>query len=228
VVCILHSAASVADCNTLQHTASTATNSKKRIHKYIPAREYVVRTALLLQHTAPHCTTLQHTSKKNFNHYTSISIYPAQRYALCTALLLQHTATHCNTLQHTATHCNTLQQTSGTKNSIVTMYTNTLICSSHSATSATYCTTSHHTIPHCTTLHRTSHENYIITLHPSTVICVLHSAASTTLRHTATHSTTPQHTATHFKKKALYLFTYGVAAINRLLKIIGLLCKRAL
>jgi len=42
-----------------------------------------------LQHTAPHCNTMQCTDKH------------------CNTL--QHCATHCNTLQHTATHCNTLQ-----------------------------------------------------------------------------------------------------------------------
>jgi len=48
-----------------------------------------------LQHTATHCNTLQHTATH-----------------LCfRCRWLQHTATHCNTLQHIATHCNTLQHT---------------------------------------------------------------------------------------------------------------------
>jgi len=40
----------------------------------------------VLQHTATHCNTLQHTARCN---------------------TLQHTATHHNTLQHTTPHCNT-------------------------------------------------------------------------------------------------------------------------
>ena len=45
-----------------------------------------------LQHTATHCSILQHS--------VTLASY-------CNTL--QHTATHYNTLQHTATHCNTLQ-----------------------------------------------------------------------------------------------------------------------
>jgi len=42
-----------------------------------------------------------------------------------------------------------------------------------------------------------------------------------------THGNTQQHTATHCQDIAL-LCVYGVASIRRLLKIIGLFCKRAL
>ena len=56
-----------------------------------------------LQHTAPHCNTLQHT---RIPAPASFWLF----YVSCTAPCcntLQHSATHCNTLQHTATRTHT-------------------------------------------------------------------------------------------------------------------------
>jgi len=73
---------------SLHHPVS---KSSERVAKCIGRLLYYHRD--VLQHTATHCNTLQHT-------------------AHCTTLLPSGCpATHCNTLYHTATHCNTLQHT---------------------------------------------------------------------------------------------------------------------
>jgi len=91
-------------CNTLQHTAITATHYKTL--QNITTRCNILYTIMIeldtLQHTATHYNTLQHTA----THYNTLqhTVYNHYRAAThCNAL--QHTATHCNTLQHTATHC---------------------------------------------------------------------------------------------------------------------------
>jgi len=120
-------------------------------------------------------------------------------------------AIHCNVLQHTAAHYNTLQHT--------VLHYNTLF-------------TLHNTAPHCTTLHHTA------------PLC-------NTPQHTATHNNTLQHVPTQsvghshwrggillasqwvvwisraqwvFRLSQTQRFSYGVATISRLLKIIGLFC----
>jgi len=87
------------------------------------------RGNLLVQHTAPHCTTMHHAATTT----TLIATQPfrdrgnfLQQQTRCNTL--QHTATRCNTLQHTVTHCSTLQHT------------------------ATHCNTLRHTATHCNTL----------------------------------------------------------------------------
>ena len=118
--------------------------------------------------------------------------------------ILHHTATHCNTLQHTATHCNTLQ----------------------------------HTATHSYCVHVSAH--FLSVLRGGCRIKIqdtlnlpngwdLRSVRDTTSRcntlqccNTLHHPITLQHTARY------HLHTYGVAAISRLLKTIGLFCKRAL
>jgi len=67
-----------------------------------------------LQHTATHCTVLQHTAL----HWEANTVTPFLKncwvqwrgaVSYQNTFFLQHTATHFNTPQHTATHCNTLQ-----------------------------------------------------------------------------------------------------------------------
>ena len=84
-------------------------------------------------------------------------------------------------------------------------------------------------------------------IHDESCVCeaLQHTATHcNTLQHTATHCNTLQHTATHCNTLCIcdimlcvYMTswmsrvapqTYGVATISRLLKIIGLFCKRAL
>jgi len=57
----------------------------------------------LLQYTATHCTTLQHT------YPSAAAVAAASAASLSTLAPLQRTTTHCNTLHRTATRCNTLQ-----------------------------------------------------------------------------------------------------------------------
>ena len=71
-----------------------------------------------------------------------------------------------------------------------------------------------HTATHCNTLHLTS--SLCSTLQHTTTRCH-------TLQHAATRCNTLQPTATRYI--SLY---YGLATISRLLKIIGLFCKKAL
>jgi len=71
----------------------------------------------ILQHTATHCNTLQHTRCNTLQH-AAICCNTVQHTLQLTAFArvtapcntLQHTATYCNT--HAATRCNTLQHTS--------------------------------------------------------------------------------------------------------------------
>ena len=77
--------ATVAHCNTLQHTA-THCNTLQHAATHCNTLQHAATHCNTLQHTATHCNTLQHTATH------------------CNTL--QHTATHCNTLQHTATHFN--------------------------------------------------------------------------------------------------------------------------
>jgi len=75
----------------------------------------------ILQHTATHCNTLQHTTiqktsasasgttraaKFVVEHISDTRPHTATHYNI-----LQYTATHCNTLHLTAAHCSTLQHT---------------------------------------------------------------------------------------------------------------------
>jgi len=84
----------------------------------------------MMQHTATHCITLQHTTCNTLQQHDQHTAthrdtlqHPQHPAAQCCNNMIQHTATHfdtlhatrCNniisTLQHTATHCNTLQYT---------------------------------------------------------------------------------------------------------------------
>ena len=79
-------------------------------------------TSRLLQHTAIHCNTLQHTGTGDIS------------------TPLQYTAAHCSTLQHTAAHCSTLQHTA------------THWSGRYQYTTATLCSTLQHIATHCNTL----------------------------------------------------------------------------
>ena len=135
-------------CNTLQHTAITATRCS------------TATTRTCKKSFATHCNTVQLTA----SHYSTLQHTATHCNTLCNSL--HHTtahcntnATHCNTLQHTATHCNTLQHTA-------------THCATHCITlqhAATHCTTlqrSHYTIffgnilqyaaTHCNSLQHTT------------------------------------------------------------------------
>ena len=113
----------------------------------------------MLQLTATHCNTLQHTAiyfktlqlsatlcntlQHAATHYSTLLLtttyFKTVHHSVMLCNTRQHTATHCNTLQtlhHTATHCNTLQHT------------------------ATHCNTLQHTATHCNSLH---HPHRLIT-----------------------------------------------------------------
>ena len=117
---------------------------------------------------------------------------------------------HCNTLQHTATHCNTLQHTA-TLSPITRLEWRALMWTGIIVQmlqhTATHCNTPQHTATHCNTLQHTA------TLPPITwllwrVLMWTWIIGSLTL---------PK-----------IRLDYGVATISRLLKMIGLFCKRAL
>ena len=147
----------------------------------------------ILQHTATHCNTLQHTT------------YLATHSDVWRDFhMLRHTATHCNTLQHTAIHCNTLQHTA--------THCNTL---RHTATHCNTLNTLQHTATHCNTLHTLTHSP-MCGVTPSyrwhvLFVCVpgLHRRSDMTpsysYTHTTTHCNTLQHTATHCNTLYLHI-----------------------
>ena len=162
--------------------------------------QYTATHCSTLQHTAAHCSTLQHTAThcNRLQHIVLRRVWVASNWFH--ALVLQ---VNYNTLQYTATHSNTLQHT------------------------ATHCNTLQHTATHCSTLLSTAtlHRFYTVVLQ---VRC-------NTLQRTATQCNTLQHTTIHCNtphvvvlKNQHIVLSYGVAKISRLLKIIGLFCKRAL
>jgi len=88
-------------CNTLQHTAITATRCS------------TATTRTCKKSFATHCNTVQLTAShyitlKKATHCNTLCNSLHHTTAQHTATQMQHTATHCNTLQHTATHCNAL------------------------------------------------------------------------------------------------------------------------
>jgi len=112
---------------------------------------------------------------------------------------LQHTATHCNTLQHTATHCEGERRETPRPRQMGT--------SQHTAT---HCHTLQHTATHCHTLqHTVTRQSDVRRLRSSN-----------------------QRQRLRFGRFFGSLFAsrgdYGMAATSRLLKIVGLFCKRDL
>ena len=132
----------------------------------------------------------------------------------------QHTATHrnaCSRPIHFHATAYIFAVTSGYLYSFRKVYVFAFILH-YTALHHTHCNTLQHTATHCNTLqHTATHCN--------------------TLQHTATHCNTPQHSATHSPIQSIWIrsiyafaftpqYTYGVAAISRLLKIIGLFCRK--
>jgi len=107
-----------------------------------------------LQHSAPLCTTLQHTAThcntgKNAR-ACALPIY-MHNVSLCLS--------HCNTLQYTAIHCNALHHTeiraSLRVSYICALYMFLYMCITsviNGCYTATHCNTFQHTATHCTTL----------------------------------------------------------------------------
>ena len=137
---------------------------------------------------------------------------------------LQHTATHCNTLQHTATHCNTLQHT--------TTHCNTL---QHTAT---HCNTLQHTATHCNTLQWATHDIAQVFMCDVGWLWLVGSFklyvsfAGFRLFYRALLQKRPillrslLIVATPYRVRFSCAISCGVATTTRLLKIIGLFCKR--
>ena len=120
----------------------------------------------------------------------------------CTLQRAASHATHCNTLQHTATRCITVQHT------------------------ATHCTLRYRKLQY--TLHELN-QRQLSAVCPHTADIL-----KTYCRHAeSAHCKALPHTATHCHTLQIYcmrcsMSTYGVVTIRRLLKIIGLFCKKAL
>jgi len=122
-----------AHCNTLQHTANTATHCNTlqhtdTPHTHTPQQVDTAHAQLALSHTENGVVNKMNREVEEAKTELTKSLVnsketTAQFKELCarleTSLLgkvrlrhtATHTATHCNTLQHTATHCNTLQHT---------------------------------------------------------------------------------------------------------------------
>ena len=119
---------------------------------------------------------------------------------------LHHTAPHCTTLHHTAPHCTTLLNATRCFGLRVTSD----ILLQHTAT---HCNTRRHTATHCNTLQHTALLN--------ATRCFGSRVASRQTR----CCNSLQLTAHPSRHSMCY---YGVATISRMLKNIGLFCKRAL
>jgi len=164
---------------------------------------------------------------------------------------LQHTATHCNTLQHTTTICNALQHSAHGLRSDTATHCNTL---QHTAT---HYNNVQHTARPCTwtpDVNRAKFDLFDVCFNnprcSSTGEC-LAARKQTVCLTTDTDSNIAHNVCRHkpvwppdwrfsflftflFIFLFIFLFTivcsfhYGVATISRLLRIIGLFCKRAL
>jgi len=141
-----------------------------------------------------------HTTLCNTLQHIQIFVSP---YALTT--VSQSTATHCNTLQHTATHC----------------------------------TTPRHTAPRCNTLQNTAtHCNTLPFLQAASAYIYQWKQAYAFEKEPHALEKEPyiwqdlavgaSRDGQCSQKRALEKKSYGVATISRLLKIIGLFCRRAL
>jgi len=157
------------------------------------------------------------------------------------SMTLQHTATHCITLQHTATHCSTLQH-----------------AATHLQHTATYCSTLQHTAAHCNTLQHTATKcnaeddsntacsvgKLLISEFSAVVVFVsqfrtysfrwrTHSqksalSSSSTVNSVESWKHIAQNTFLKIWRTTIPLTILLVASVSRLLKMIGLFCKRAL
>ena len=124
------------------------------------------------QHTATHCNTLQYTATHcNTLQHTATHVRRDWRNRSSLARIV-HTATHCNTLQHNGTHRNTLHHTCDAMDAIV----------SPSRTQWTHYQKLQHSAPYCNT--------------PTTRWTQSHHSRTHSI-HTATYCNMLQHTATH-------------------------------
>ena len=120
-----------------------------------------------------------------------------------------HTHTHTHTQTHTHTHTHTL-----------TPVKNGSHVNKWSSSSRSSSTTLQHTATHCNTLqHTATHCN---TLQHTVTHCNTHTYSA------VIHCDTYTHSASSRSSSSVIFSGYGVATISRLLKIIGLFCKRAL
>ena len=225
-----------------------------RGHKGMSRSANLHRTAIcytathwnILQHTATYCPTLQHTCVSHSRegahrddhgcgsspHCNTIHCNTLQRNSLHTHCnTLQHTATHCNTLQRVATHCNACVYSivwRGHKGMFqaVTLH--------HDATrhTATNCNTLQHThvytmvgrgnkgMSQSVTLHQRSHLTCVHVVRGGKMggNCLLQSRS---WPHSSKKKKSQQPISPQWK-------AYGVAMTRRLLKIMGLFCKRDL
>ena len=212
-------------CNTLQHTAThchtlphTAThcNTLQRTATHCNTLQHIATHCNTLQRTTTHCNAawmyLEHACQEGeckpptYDSYDEGSI-AALRYA--THVHHATCATHCNTLQHTATHCNTLQHTATHWNTCTTRnMCNTRNTLQHTAT---HCNTLQHTATHCNTLQILWTLEYccpLLCLSPPCYAIFVTVMAHSLLGNECNEYCVLQH-------------MYGVAAISRLLKIIG-------
>jgi len=154
---------------------------------------FSTRCNTLLQHTATHCNTLQHTAGYIYRyrglnalldtlqhtaatHCNTLQVIYIETAAWMRFLTPQYTTIHCNTLlQHTATHCNTLQ--------VYRIYI---------YIPQAWCTCRHRN----TLQHTTTHCCNTLTYCSLDVLLILAEAAIVVLAHSAPHCcNTLQHTA---------------------------------
>ena len=165
------------------------------------------------------CATF--TCDVTHSYVTWLNIYVCHSYVRhCNRL--QQTATDCNRLHQTATHCTTLHH------------------------AATHCTTLHHTAPHCTTLHHTAthcNTDYrdcaiyslldVLSNILHKILGLFYKRALETRLYSSIHvwyhwvRVKCDMTHSHVLSNAIHVW-HGVATISKLLKNIGLFCKRAL
>ena len=146
----------------------------------------VLVITIILQHTAPHCTTLHHTAthcniRQNEPCMFAVFYFVVahlQKYGAFVVIIntLKRGVFEAlvDTLPHTDTHCNKLQHTKSLYLLAHLLGFHQMISLQHTLQhTATHCNTLQHTATHCSTLQHTGHCN--------------------TLQHTAIHCNTVQH-----------------------------------
>jgi len=210
-------------CSTLQHTATHCNTLQHAASWQITQRRIKETRCNTLQHTATYPISPEgtvepaapprpqifprficNTTNLSSNLFT-ISTQHNQHVDLFRIEKCIPLATHCNTLQHTATHCNTLQHTATHCNTLQHIPLVTHVIGPRKKTlTKTFGTQS----PYLTA-RRGGHERKP-PIRPVTTLV----------------ATVPNEFVRRVRDYQLSI--YGVATISRLLKIIGLFCKRAL
>jgi len=230
-------------CNTLQQTVTDCTTRIVTCECTVSRMnaQHIATHRNTLHHTATYRNTLQHESNgtcecaashKNAQH-TATHRNTLQHATTHCYTLQCHTwihrvtyecATHCNTLQHTATRCNTPQHTGNIHTSMVRVCVRHQWAMSHIDDSCHICKSNvkFEHVTSCTVPHETRYKKM--------------------WRETSKKSRRENRKNVMRKQQKIFfccfLFTlqrcminraqYGVATISRLLKIVGLFCKRAL